>query len=378
VKTIDLRGNVPTRIRKLKEGLYDAILLANAGVKRLGLDLSDFHCELLNPAWFVPAPAQGVVAIQTRESDSELNAALKKIGNAQSEKTSWLERKVLNMLDGGCQLPLGVHCEYADGTYRLRAARAETWDASPVRVNMEGNQPEILAVETVERLLKRRSGKVFVSRDTNAENSYLHRVLQNNGYEVIGESLIEINPVPFNVFPDVEWIFFSSPNSVRYFFNRSPFIHPKVRFAAMGSGTAAALRQVGRTADFTGDSPDVSETAFAFGEVAYGSSILFPKALHSLRTIQKCLPENTKAIDLDVYETVPKLQFDIPECHVAVLTSPLNAEAYLKKYPERKNCVFVAMGKSTGKKLEEFGIASYHMPARLDEAGLAEAVFTNA
>ena len=65
----DLRGNVPTRIQKLRDGGYDAILLAKAGIDRLGLDLSEFHCVTLDPTEFVPAPAQGVLGLQIRSED---------------------------------------------------------------------------------------------------------------------------------------------------------------------------------------------------------------------------------------------------------------------------------------------------------------------
>ena len=75
----DLRGNVPTRINKLRQGDYNAILLAKAGVDRLETDLSEFVEIVLNPAEFVPAPAQGVLGLQIRESDQELNDILQKM-----------------------------------------------------------------------------------------------------------------------------------------------------------------------------------------------------------------------------------------------------------------------------------------------------------
>src|ERR1700712_5609421 len=72
----DLRGNVPTRIGKLRDEKYDAIMIAKAGVTRLGIDLSEFHVEELTPNELIPAAAQGVLAIQIRESDHELFEAL--------------------------------------------------------------------------------------------------------------------------------------------------------------------------------------------------------------------------------------------------------------------------------------------------------------
>jgi hydroxymethylbilane synthase len=107
----DLRGNVTTRIEKLRVGEYDAILLAKAGVDRLNLDLSDLVTVDLTPDEFVPAPAQGVLALQIRVSDTELHKILQSINDVQIQKHVELERKVLRLMDGGCQLPLGVYCD---------------------------------------------------------------------------------------------------------------------------------------------------------------------------------------------------------------------------------------------------------------------------
>lgn len=113
----DLRGNVPTRIDKLRQGYYDAILLAKAGVDRLELDLSEFLEVVLDPTEFVPAPAQGVLGLQIRNEDDELNNILQKMNFPAVQKRIELERKVLNLLDGGCQLPLGVYCDEAHNLY---------------------------------------------------------------------------------------------------------------------------------------------------------------------------------------------------------------------------------------------------------------------
>ena len=106
----DLRGNVPTRIDKLRQGNYDAIILAKAGIDRLELDLSEFECVELNPTEFVPAPAQGVLGLQIREDDTEMSELMATMNDTAVETCISLERKILNLLDGGCQLPLGAYC----------------------------------------------------------------------------------------------------------------------------------------------------------------------------------------------------------------------------------------------------------------------------
>lgn len=117
VEIRDLRGNVPTRIQKLRDGGYDAILLAKAGVDRLQIDLSEFHVHVLAPEEFVPAPAQGVLALQIRKGDNTLFDILQQMNHPEVQKRIAVERKVLNLMDGGCQLPLGVFCTTDDAVY---------------------------------------------------------------------------------------------------------------------------------------------------------------------------------------------------------------------------------------------------------------------
>lgn len=110
VEIKDLRGNVPTRIEKLRSGQYDAILLAKAGVDRLKIDLSEFHVFEMNPKEFVPAPAQGVLGLQIREGDSRMAEIMKPLHHADIYNQIRVERSILNKMEGGCQLPLGVFC----------------------------------------------------------------------------------------------------------------------------------------------------------------------------------------------------------------------------------------------------------------------------
>ena len=109
--TKDIRGNVPTRLNKLKEGLFDGIVLAAAGINRLQIDLSEFETFKFNPKEFVPAPAQGVVAYQVRQQDVDMRRLLKHIHHSEVSACSNVERKVLQLLAGGCHTPLGVYCE---------------------------------------------------------------------------------------------------------------------------------------------------------------------------------------------------------------------------------------------------------------------------
>ncbi len=119
----DLRGNVPTRISKLDSGEYDGIILAKAGVNRLSSDLAAYEVLRLHPREFIPAPGQGIIAYQCRENDNEMRRILNKIHHREVSELSNVERKVLQLIGGGCHIPLGVFCEKdPSNNYHVSAA----------------------------------------------------------------------------------------------------------------------------------------------------------------------------------------------------------------------------------------------------------------
>jgi hydroxymethylbilane synthase len=142
----ELRGNVPTRIQKLRDGNYDAILLAKAGVERLKIDLSEFFVQVLSPTDFVPAPAQGVLALQIREKDKKMFSIINQLNDAAVEKQIAIERKVLNLMDGGCQLPLGVYCENENSVFTAYAKNSDT----PAKIShFTATENKSLTAETI-------------------------------------------------------------------------------------------------------------------------------------------------------------------------------------------------------------------------------------
>jgi len=118
---LEMRGNVPTRLRKLREGACDALVLAAAGIERLRLDLAGVVPVPLDPAVFLPAPAQGALALEIRRDDDALAALLTEIHDLDAGRTVAAERGVMAMLQGGCQLALGAHARLAGGAVTLHA-----------------------------------------------------------------------------------------------------------------------------------------------------------------------------------------------------------------------------------------------------------------
>jgi len=375
----DLRGNVNTRIQKLRDENYDAIMIAKAGVARLGLDLSEFHQEIIDPTELVPAPAQGVLAIQIRENDHELFELLQQINDPDVAASIAVERKVLNLFEGGCHMPLGCYCKKEDGQFEIWTSKAATGDDFPDRLflrvdSLEGIAEKIVAKFDAGRKLP---SKVFISREI-GEHSYFRRALEKNNIEIEGRSLIRTFPIvnvldPFYL-KHIEWIFFSSRNGVEYFFNLKPVLPKHVKFGVVGRGSEDALRKFGHLADFVGETGDITEVAEEYAPLVKGKTVLFPRAQDSLQTIQKSLSADTKVVDLPIYETVIEEDIDQTHADILIFTSPSNVEAYFADNLLEPGQKVIAIGNSTGKKFDEMGV-QYTLPYSPDEIGLAEAVF---
>ena len=148
-----LRGNVPTRLRTLAEGTFDAIILAAAGLARLaGADAP--HGETLppgtravrlDPSRFVPAPAQGAIAVQVRESAQTIRDAVAHIDDEHLSRAMRAERQALTLAEGGCSLPFGAWCCADDaGMLTLHAVLGAN-DGSLARAMVRGHDPDALA-----------------------------------------------------------------------------------------------------------------------------------------------------------------------------------------------------------------------------------------
>lgn len=149
----DIRGNVPTRLSKLESGAFDAILLAAAGLSRLEIDVSNFKIIPLNPKEFIPAPAQGVLAFQTVVDKKDIRKILQKIHHPEVSKRTNIERKVLQLFEGGCHMPLGVYCENDTlGNYHVWAAKAEHWEGPVKMIRLSSSTSFELPEQVVEAL----------------------------------------------------------------------------------------------------------------------------------------------------------------------------------------------------------------------------------
>lgn len=143
----DIRGNVDSRIRKLREGAYDAVILARAGLARIGR--LDDVTEVLDPLQMLPAPAQGALAVEMREGD-DLARDVAVLDDARTRAAVTAERAVLSTLEGGCTAPIGVLAEVVEGEEReelwVRAVALSPDGTLAVRMSATGDPADAAGV----------------------------------------------------------------------------------------------------------------------------------------------------------------------------------------------------------------------------------------
>lgn len=161
INAVPLRGNLPTRIKRLRERKFDAIIVANAGVKRLELNLFDLEQFPLPYSYFLPAPSQGALALQIREEDNELDRLLKKYNDDNTERAVMAERSFLKHFGGGCHIPLGALAYNKNGEINLSGVVAAVDGTERVRDSISGNDPEKLG-EDLARILKEKGADKYL------------------------------------------------------------------------------------------------------------------------------------------------------------------------------------------------------------------------
>jgi uroporphyrinogen-III synthase len=292
-----------------------------------------------------------------------------------------IERQVLNLFDGGCQLPLGVYCDTEPDDedrlkFRVWVSVAAAWNQQPKQLYFETLDTDGLSDRIVDHIHAIKPKKIFVTK-TFRPDDYFPNALQRLGFEVNGQSLIEFKQIKIKELPQTDWIFFSSKHAVRYFFSQKPAIK-NVKFGCIGTATSAELRAHGHRADFIGTSTDTKLVGKQFSSKVGNSKVLFPIARGSMQSIQWQMVKKENVFNLEVYATLKHSVEVNPDHEILVFTSPSNVEAFFEKNKAEPSQKIVAMGESTGKALEKFKIKTYSMPVSFDDLGLVQAVLANA
>lgn len=157
----EVRGNVPTRLRKLDESDADAMIMAGAGLKRLGFE--DRIAQRLDPTDFLPACGQGALGLEVRQEDDRVAELVGVLNDRDSATATTAERSLLAELEGGCQVPIGAYAELVGGKLRLRAMIAELDGTGVLTARTEGTPDEAVELghQAAKQLLDKGAGEIL-------------------------------------------------------------------------------------------------------------------------------------------------------------------------------------------------------------------------
>jgi hydroxymethylbilane synthase len=301
-----IRGNVDTRIRKVREGEYDAALLAAAGIRRLGLEAE--VTEWLSPDSMLPAPGQGALAVQCRAADERVLELLAAIDDTDARATTLAERTFLRALQAGCTAPVGAHAVVyheasdtlsqgtksvllgaivlsPDGKRVVRVEGRGEPEAVGERLAREalaGGADEILAAVRSDR--PPLQGRRIVVTRPHAQARALADELERHGATAVLVPLVAIEPVEQSAalrdavrnLAGYDWVVFTSANGVSALRDLEPDLE-EVRVAAVGPATAAAVRELGAEPEFVPERFSAEELASGIGSLD-GTRVLLPQA----------------------------------------------------------------------------------------------------
>jgi len=156
-----IRGNIDTRIKKLKDGLYDAIILSYAGI--VSLELKDEIAEIFSVEDIIPSAGQGIISLQCREDDNEILSMLNKINHNETYQRAKAERNVLKVLDGDCDTAVGVH--------------------SVIKNNKITVEAELFSLDGGQRFYEKQSSEIKNAKELGKEIGQVLRIKSNNSYK---------------------------------------------------------------------------------------------------------------------------------------------------------------------------------------------------
>jgi len=365
----DLRGNVPTRINKLRTNEYDAIVLAMAGLNRLKINLSEFYVQELPVSSFIPAPAQGALGLQVRESDKDLKKILEKVSHKDSEEDVNFERKILNGINGGCHSPFGVYSvKDQNGERTSWVSYSDKVSETPVRFISKSSN-----IETIVNKINSKINpfSIWISRSL-AKDSIFNKLIKSSSVSLTAESLIEMKIIKIDTIPTCNWIFINSAFALNSIMHLKSGLKSK-KIAAFGESTAKYIQKNGLKVDFIGKGAP-NNVAQGFSSMVNSNEIVFfPSSNKSLGTVQSIIDNRNKII-LETYQTLSKDK-KVGNHDYLIFTSPSNVEAFLLSN-KVNNQKIISIGPSTTKALKKAGIINVLESFQSSELALADAVFS--
>lgn len=373
IELLDLRGNVPTRVRKLREGHYDAIILAKAGLDRLELDLSDLDVTVLPLELFLPAPGQAALAIEIRSDDPGAQSAVSPLDDARVRSEIEAERGLLNRFAGGCNLPLGAYADVGEDVRLSAFYAAFDREGRPHAFRSTQTRPtsDSAAAAVFDDLLAQKTGwaranralsgcTVAVTRPASAVKGLAEAIeamggtllpLATLGFEPLSESLAAN---PLQLADRYDWVLFTSQNAVRFFTQICAEKPPRWKVGAVGAATAKALEGAGWSVDLLGSGLGGEDFAAQFLEtVGSGRRVLWPTGESHRTELPDTLLAGGVSVDpLPLYRsTLPPTRDRVPRSSVQpdwiLVTSPQAGRNFVELYGRPEGARWAAIGPTT-------------------------------
>lgn len=211
---------------------------------------------------------------------------------------------------------------------------------------------------------------IFISRDLSAD-SILLQFLNANDWDVHYQSLIRIEPIPFVIEEEYDWIFIASSNGAKLLLN-SFSVPETTKVGVVGEATARAVKSFGIFPDFIGKTGNMIELGDLLARTIGKSSVLFVGAEGGSEKVRSAIPSNQRTF-LPIYRTILAENITIPETEIVFLTSPSNAKSYLKNASLTEKKV-IAIGNTTAKYLLDCMITYIHIPMSPTEEHTVELI----
>jgi hydroxymethylbilane synthase len=404
-----IRGNVDGRVKKLDNGEYDAVVLAVAGLKRLGLE--NKITEYFSDTDFIPSPGQGALAVVIRKNNKTLLKLLQKLTHHSTVSATIAERTFSKICGGGCSLPIGAYALSQKNSLILYGMIGSLDGKHVLKDFIRGNSSdaEVLGKKLAEKLLKK-SSPWFVSNNIPNDKKYvivtrpekenktfikgLEKIgLHAYSYPTIAISELKISQATKQYLLDLasfDWILFTSVNGVRFFMKALKeakvdlLVLKQVKIAAVGSKTAEILKKQQLTvhvipAEFTAGNlanelKNVKDKKILLPRVDIATPLLVP-------SFEK---KGAQVVNIPVYQT--KFVFSLDKTFknlsenkkiiCITFTSPSTVRGFIKNIETMKlnKAVFsipvLAIGPVTTKSLKKFGFQKIYTANTFTEEGM--------
>lgn len=380
-----LRGNVPTRVQKLRNGEYDAIILAGAGLDRLNVNLTGLEVFDLDPKWFVSAPAQGALGIEIREDDEKTADIIGKLHDHDIARFVAQERKFLRLTEGGCHASVGSH----GWTSGSRTYLSTYWHDGNSSINLQvgDKDPDSLAEKAFslhKKIREKQPGLIWIARDE-SKSLNLKNWLEISGKTVICQPVIETRTLKNPDLKDEiqksanqsDWMVLTSQAAIIALQELKFVLPEKLKIAVIGPETLKATEKAGWIADLISQDGNSSGMAESWtDQVGLEGTVFYPASiLAGDEFAEKLILHGWKVHQIPVYETcqvaLPDQFLDGKNPDFVVVYSASSVEPVASILKKRNPfCKWISIGPATSAEIRKQGFepffeAAYPEPAEL-------------